>query len=272
MYSESQSKPGFSRHTQAGNGQTLRLLSYNIQTGFGASRYRHYLTQSWKHLLPNDAIRVNLDLIADVIADFDVAALQETDAGSLRSDFINQSQYLAERSHLHHWYQQINRRIGHFGQFCNSVLCRYRPDEVREFKLPGLIPGRGAMMIRYGSRQRCLTIFSIHLALGQHARKKQLAYLSELVSAYEHVVLMGDMNCQLDSYEMEYLFRHTHLMVPEEEVGSFPSWQPQRRIDHILVSPSVNVEHAQVLQHAYSDHLPVAMQIAVPLEVQLVLK
>jgi len=246
----------------------LRLLSYNIQTGFGASRFRHYLTQSWKHVLPDERTRDNLDQIAELISHYDVVALQETDAGSLRSDFINQSKYLAERSHLTHWYQQINRRMGRFGQFSNSMLCRHRPDEVRDFKLPGLIPGRGAMMVRYGNRQQGLTIFSIHLALGQNARKKQLAYLSELVSAYEHVVLMGDMNCQLDSREMEYLFSNTHLLVPEEEAESFPSWQPQRRIDHILVSPSVKVEHARVLQHPYSDHLPVAMQIAVPREVQ----
>lgn len=242
----------------------LRLLSYNIQAGFGSSRYRHYLTQSWKQLLPAPSSRENLDRIAGVISQYDLVALQETDAGSFRSDFINQSKYLSEHSHLTHWYQQINRRMGRFGQFSNSMLCRYRPDEVREFKLPGLIPGRGAMMVRYGPRQHGLTIFSIHLALGSYTRHKQLAYLSELISAHEHVVLMGDLNCQLDSREMEYLFRHTHLLVPEEEVETFPSWQPQRRIDHILVSPSVNVETAKVLEYPYSDHLPVAMQIAIP--------
>ena len=60
----------------------LRLLSYNIQAGFGSSRYRHYLTQSWKQLLPAPSSRENLDRIAGVISQYDLVALQETDAGN----------------------------------------------------------------------------------------------------------------------------------------------------------------------------------------------
>src|SRR4051794_36886538 len=31
----------------------LRLLSFNIQVEISTSRYRHYLTHGWKHLLPH---------------------------------------------------------------------------------------------------------------------------------------------------------------------------------------------------------------------------
>ncbi|MGB5306989.1 MAG: hypothetical protein WBO57_12180, partial [Gammaproteobacteria bacterium] len=37
---------------EANQGQRLRLLSYNVQAGISTARYRHYITQSWKHVLP----------------------------------------------------------------------------------------------------------------------------------------------------------------------------------------------------------------------------
>ena len=40
----------------------------------------------------------NLDKIAQLIKEFDIVALQEVDAGSLRSQFINQTEYLAKKA------------------------------------------------------------------------------------------------------------------------------------------------------------------------------
>lgn len=242
----------------------LRLLSYNIQAGIGSSRYHHYLTHSWKHLLPHGRGLANLDRIAHVIDGYDLVALQETDAGSLRSNFVNQTEYLAHRCEFPFHHYQVNRNMGRFAQHSNSLLSRIRPNEVIEYKLPGLIPGRGALMARFGPKERSLVLFIIHLALSRRARLEQLAYLADLVNAHDHVVLMGDMNCQANSPEMRFLFGKTDLCEPIEELGTFPSWRPVRNIDHILVTPTLEVHTAQVLSHAFSDHLPVAMEIALP--------
>ena len=84
-------------------GKRLRLLSFNIQVGIHTQSYKHYLTRSWQHLLPSGKRSGHLDRIASVISDFDVVALQETDGGSLRSGFVNQVQYLAERAEFPDW-------------------------------------------------------------------------------------------------------------------------------------------------------------------------
>ena len=55
----------------------LRLLSYNIQGGIAARGYRHYVTHSWKHVLPDSERLGNLDRIAELIHDFDLVGLQE---------------------------------------------------------------------------------------------------------------------------------------------------------------------------------------------------
>jgi hypothetical protein len=91
--------------------QRLRLLSYNIQVGIVYSRYRHYLTRSWKHVLPFPGRQENLDSIAEFISKFDIVGLQEVDAGSLRSNYINQAKYLAQRGGFPHCYVQTNRNM-----------------------------------------------------------------------------------------------------------------------------------------------------------------
>ncbi|HHQ43077.1 MAG TPA: endonuclease, partial [Chromatiales bacterium] len=76
---------------------TLRLLSYNIQAGIGAGRYRDYLTGSWRHVLPDRRTLANLDAIARLLRRYDLVGLQEVDGGSLRSAFLDQARYLAHR-------------------------------------------------------------------------------------------------------------------------------------------------------------------------------
>lgn len=74
----------------------LRLLSFNIQVGISTERYRHYLTRGWQHLLPHAGRATNLKRIGELLADYDLVALQEADGGSLRSGYVNQVEHLAQ--------------------------------------------------------------------------------------------------------------------------------------------------------------------------------
>ena len=94
-------------------GQKIRLLSYNIQAGISTARYRHYITHSWKHVLPHAQRFSNLDRIGQLVKEYDIVGLQELDAGSLRSGYVNLTEYLSEKSGLPFWYDQTNRRISY---------------------------------------------------------------------------------------------------------------------------------------------------------------
>ena len=124
-----------------GNPTDLNLLSFNIQVGIKTTRYRHYVTKGWKHVLPHGArVRAIYRKIADVIADYDLVALQEIDAGSLRSGFVNQVEYLADRAQFPYWYMQTNRDLGPLAQHGNGLLSRVAPSELEDHKLPGAYP------------------------------------------------------------------------------------------------------------------------------------
>jgi endonuclease/exonuclease/phosphatase family metal-dependent hydrolase len=249
--------------------QTLRLLSFNIQVGIGAYRLRHYITHSWRHVLPHTKSLDNLDRIAYLVQDFDLVALQEVDAGSLRSSFVNQIEYLAMRGHFPYWCHQTNRKLGKFAQASNGLLSKYPFTEIQAYKLPGRIPGRGALMVHYGRPDKPLVLFILHLALSRRARMMQLGFLRDIVNTYEYVILMGDFNCHPHSSEMQSLLKQTNLSEPSAHLHTFPSWRPKRPIDHILVSPSIHVASLQALDCRLSDHLPIAMEVIIPADVSL---
>lgn len=250
-------------------GQLMRLVSYNIQTGTSTSKFRDYFTQSWRHVLPTTQRMQNLTQIADMLAEYDLVGLQEVDAGSLRSGFINQTEYIANQAHFPYWFHQTNRKLGKLAQHSNGVLSRYKPSTVSDHKLPGTIPGRGALIVRFGGDKHSLIVVIMHLSLGKRNRIRQLEYVSRAVSEYNNVVIMGDMNCKPDSKEMSVLLQGANLLEPEPNLCTFPSWRPRHHLDHILVSPSISVEEVSVLSHTYSDHLPIAMSIRLPESVQI---
>ena len=240
----------------------LRLLSFNIQVGISTERYRHYLTRGWQHLLPHPGRASNLQKIGALINDYDLVALQEVDGGSLRSGFINQVEHLAQLGRFPFWYQQLNRNLGHLAQHSNGVLTRLHPSVLEDHPLPGR-QGRGAILLRFGEDKDALLVVMMHLALGPRTRTRQLAYIRELIAGHRHVVLMGDMNTHaLDLLEKSPL-RDLGLLAPQVQ-ATFPSWQPQHCLDHILLSPTLTLERVEVLPMAISDHLPVAVEIRLP--------
>ena len=241
----------------------LRLLSYNIQTGLETRRHREYVTKGWHHLVPHPQRQRNLERIAAMLAQYDLIGLQEVDAGSLRSGFIDQTEYLAHRAGFPYWRKQINRNMGHIAQHSNGLLSRFKPTSVEDHRLPGL-PGRGAMVCEFSSGGDTLAIFIVHLALGSRARRRQLDYLGELAASYRYMVLMGDLNCTCSAAEMRRLIDITGLREPSCEQPTFPSWRPERRFDHILVSDALEMVDSRVLDYPLSDHLPIAVDIRLP--------
>ncbi|MDH5257373.1 MAG: endonuclease/exonuclease/phosphatase family protein [Gammaproteobacteria bacterium] len=252
------------------NKSRIKLLSYNIQVGIASTRPHHYVTQSWKHVFPHGKQFHNLDQIADIVSDYDIVGLQEVDAGSMRSEYINQTEYLAVKAQFPYWSHQTNRRLGNIAQHSNGLLSKFDPLDIVNHKLPGRVPGRGAMVVRFGEESNPMIVVLLHLALGRKARMIQINYISELVREYEHVVVMGDMNCQPSSEEFQWLINNAGLTAPACGLNTFPSWKPTRKLDHILVSPSLVVENVSVVDVACSDHLPISMDIVIPEAIQLV--
>ncbi len=245
----------------AGPAAALRLLSCNILAGARVQRYRQYVTRGLAQVLPGPGKQANLDHLAGLLTQFDLVGLQEADAGSLRSGFLNQTQYLAQAAGMPYWSDQPNREVVRLARPANGLISRIAPREVLDFPLPGRIPGRGALLARYRLDSHTLTLVVAHLSLGPQARARQLDFIAELLHDRRHAVLMGDLNCAWPGRELERLFARTRLQVPADTPPTFPSWRPRRAIDHILAADGIQVLRRWTPDTAVSDHLPLAAEI-----------
>lgn len=246
----------------------LRLLSFNIHAATSTAGFHHYLTHSWRQLLPHSQRVANLDAVSRLVADYDMAALQEVDSGSLRSGFINQSRYIATHARMPYWFHQANRKVGTMAFPGNGFISRLQPRSVEEHRLPGAIPGRGALLLRFGGEQG-LTVAVVHLALGQRARGQQFEYLARQLAPQRHLVVMGDFNTELDHAQARAFCTALDLAAPTRELRSYPAWQPQKAIDHILVSRNLTVLQPQAVQCEVSDHCPVSLTLELPGDMDL---
>ena len=242
----------------------LKFLSANIQAGSSTRGYGDYVARSWSHVLPAGNKRGALDKIAQLAGAHDIVGLQEADPGSLRSGFTNQTHYLAQRAGFDYWSHQPNRSMGGVASSANGLLSRLEPVDVEDHALPGRIAGRGVLMARFGDGDEGLTVAIAHLSLGATSRRVQLAFIAELLHGHRHAVLMGDFNCLPDRPEMELLYKRTSLQPPSQCVPTFPSWRPQKAIDHILVSAPLALHAMRAMPAALSDHLALSIELDVP--------
>ncbi len=240
----------------------IRVLSYNIQAGIGTRRYTDYVTGSWRQLLPHHQHRDVLRQIAGLAGDFDIVGLQEADAGSLRTGFIDQTRFIAECAGFDFQHHQSNRRVGNLAHAGNGLMARWQPEDLQEYDLPGTVPGRGALCAWFTVADIRLLVMVVHLSLGAPSRQLQMTYLTEILKNNEYCIVLGDFNVSQRNPSFQKFLNDTGLQHANRDKLTFPAWQPQRGIDHLLVSPGLQVECCEVRPETYSDHLPLHAQIS----------
>ncbi len=244
------------------NEHRLRLLSFNIQAGAHTNAYREYFTRGWQTVLPHRRKLENLKQVATLARDFDVVALQEADSHSVRSGFRHQVEWLAEAAEFPYWSHQRNRALA-IAEPGNGLLTRFAPSSVIDHRLPSTIPGRGTLEVRFGEGDAALRIFIVHLSLTPAARLRQAEFIADLLGNSAHALVLGDFNCEPDSTSLAPLFARSRLQ-PAASAPSFPSWQPVRSIDQVLVTDALLLTRYQVLDLRVSDHLPIAVEVQLP--------
>lgn len=243
--------------------ERLRLLSYNIHVGTRPGHYGHYVTRAYRHLLPGPGMHTTLDHMAELMSGHDFVAVQEADAGSLRTRFVNQIEYLAKRAGFSHTGFTITRDLKPVARHALGFLSRVAPERIVEHALPSRIPGRRAMSVQFGPERGGLTLLIAHLSLGRQDQHRQLDYLSRLVSPNAPTILLGDLNCEARFIREHGGLSRGGIWVPHTTPVTFPSWRPARGLDHILATPHVEVHRLETLPHLLSDHLPILAEVSV---------
>jgi endonuclease/exonuclease/phosphatase family metal-dependent hydrolase len=240
--------------------RSLKILSYNTHVCIGASNKSESWKNIWQHILPSQGKIHNLEKISDIISSFDVVGLQESDAGSLRSNYMNHTKHLARLGGFKYWTDQVNRELI-FARHSMGFLSKHKIHSVSRHPLPGKFPGRGLLVVHLTIGNEPIAFAISHLSLGPRDRTKQAEFIGDVIREMNcSTILMGDFNCGSDSKEISVIMNKTGLRPAAKKMATYPSWKPKRDIDHFLVSEGIIIKRAGVIDFALSDHLPVAIE------------
>ncbi|MHA0902095.1 endonuclease/exonuclease/phosphatase family protein [Enterobacter ludwigii] len=213
----------------------------------------------------------------------DIIALQEVDFNTQRSAKnagtakpVNQAEMLAKAGNMH--YAECPSIDFDGGKYGTALLSRWKIDKTEQVKLSNIddreqrtacvnyitVPGMPAplaVIITHPDQDRDNAL-----------RLKQIRELMALVDKTGKnaiPVLMGDLNLVPASPEYRELRYQMNDTLPTEGDFTYPSWNPNRRIDYILTSAAQqwNVESKMTRNKEnipwgqLSDHLPLIVRL-----------
>lgn len=228
---------------------TVRVLSYNIHHGEGM-----------------DSV-VDLERIADLIreVDPDLVTLQEVDSVTTRTGGVDQAAELGRLTGLEPVYGRFMPYRG--GAYGMALLSRWPIIETTNHRLPDGEEPRTALSatVRSPVTGRPLRVVGTHFYRTAEERLAQARALAQMLTEDTiPTILAGDFNSTPDSGVMRYLARSWEVVAKGGDHLTFPSYGPEREIDHVLLRPRGRFETvAQRLlsEPVVSDHRPMVVEL-----------
>lgn len=230
---------------------TVRILAYNIHHGAGMDEV------------------IDLQRVAALIREIDpdLAALQEIDSVTVRTDGVDQAAELGRLTGLTSIFGRFMEYQG--GAYGMALLSRWPVEEFENVRLPDGAEPRTAVAARVRSPTtgRNLRFIGIHFYRTEEERLAQARRLEKhLVGDSIPTILAGDFNSRPGSAVMIHLSRGWSVVPKGEDRLTFPSYGPDREIDFVLVRPGARFEilRTRLLDEpVLSDHRPVVVDLVV---------
>lgn len=263
---EAAAEPSTGEASASKSPSTLRLLTLNLAHGRG--------TSAEPMGCPRQTVEKHLDEVARVIRreQPQVVALQEVDGPSTLTGGFDHLERLKSAAEFKHSFRGYHFDRGALGvRFCygTAILAdrelfdtHTRPFADNDLNAKGFVAARIAL------DGRSLLVVSVHLnSQSQDLRRKQASELVEFVrSAQLPTIVCGDLNAQwrYPHDAVRLLARELNLDAFEPEstaLNTFPSVNPARRIDWILISPDLKFLDSRVVNDPLSDHRAVMAEV-----------
>ena len=240
-----------------------RIVTYNVHRCVGNDR------------------RLNVARVADVLAKLkpDIVALQELDVGRARTGGVDQAHEIARRLDMAcHFHAALTVEEELYG---DAILSSLPERLVQVGPLPGYEPipmlePRGALWVEVEVAGAPVQVINTHLGLVPREQRAQAAWLAGPAWLQHPLcrgprIVLGDFNATATSEVYRTFTAHLaparRLSATQTPTATFPSPLPVLRIDHMFVSPEIEVRDVfapfETLTRVASDHLPLVMDFEV---------
>lgn len=219
-------------------------------------------TQHCKNYLKDE---IDYDIMARVINDYgaDVVGLNEMYSEGDLPEFQDQVKILSEKTELKHYYfaKAIDVDEGN-NPYGNGLLARYPIESAETLIIPDPTEQTGdegyeTRCILKARLQNGINILVVHFGLNTDEQQNAVeTVMSNLPK--EKCILMGDFNVEPDSEILTPIrerMKDTAALFKEERL-SFPSDEPEKKIDYIFVSDDIETVSADIPFVVASDHRP----------------
>ena len=222
------------------------------------------MTFNTQHCLNYKTRCIDFDLMAKTILDqgADIVGLNEMRGEGEHPEYTEQVKILSELTGMKHWYFAPAIQVKGGGPYGNGLLSKLPILQVETIPIPcpEIRTGKGYYEPRCLLKAKLegdITVLCCHFGLNDDEAERAVATV--LAHASEsRCILMGDFNLTPDSPILAPLFeqmKDTAAYFSEPQL-SFPSDQPNRKIDYLFVSRDVEVISAEIPPIVASDHRP----------------
>lgn len=230
------------KYAKPGEG-VVRILTYNVRNGRGMDEKTDY------------------ERVADVINSIhpEVAALQELDSITTRSNGVDVLKAIAEKCGMNYFYgASIPYRGGKYGI---GILSEDVPSNTSFLPLPGREEKRGLLMAEF----KDYIFFCSHFSLTEADRIASVQLISQKAKElHKRIIFAGDLNASPESEAINLLSENWINLSGKQP--TFPSSGPKECIDYIWGLSCCNyiyniIEQEVVPEKIASDHLPVFVDV-----------
>ncbi|RME55179.1 hypothetical protein D6777_01345 [Candidatus Woesearchaeota archaeon] len=241
----------------------VKLICYNVEYFTGISKGWHEYLFVWRYFKPKNVDEVIVEKLKELKPD--ILALIELDVENSRTK-RDEISFIKNKLSLYHAIKAIKysfkgiksilKHVPHLKYQGNAIISKYKIYDVKTHSLK-----KGIHNIVIEAKINCpypVRLILAHLSLRKKARLKQLKELANIINSHTvPTILMGDLNTQKN--DITVLLNSTYLSdaIKLKDYKTFPSWNPQKHLDYVLVSPSIKIKDYKILKYNFSDHLPI---------------
>ncbi|TET39041.1 MAG: hypothetical protein E3J72_01445 [Planctomycetota bacterium] len=254
---------------------TLKVMSLNVAHGRGLSM------QPVKQFFEDrETIESNLTEIAKLISreSPDVVALQEADGPSFWSGDFNHVDFIAKRAGYEHSFRGEHMCTGIGSRklsYGTALLSRFPLSQQNSFRFARSLPTprKGFVVAEVtmpGPGNLQVDVVSVHLDfLRKGARERQISLMiKKLSERKKRLIVMGDMNHTWEGREnnLRILAEKLNLKAfkpAEPGMSTFPSKEPKKCLDWILILQELEFVSYRVLSDKVSDHLGIMAEVGI---------
>lgn len=233
---------------QAGSGNGVTVITYNIQSGFSRDNY-------W-----------DLEATARVIEDSgaEVVILQEVGRGWLVTSGNDELLWLSRRLDMPYaWGPASSDDL-----WGNAILSRFpiTSEKVVKFDSTENLK-RSALLVEIDTGSEQLTAIATHLDNPDEASEARAEQVNQLIALLEFdnpTIIAGDFNMPPNDPLVQSVIQAGLVDAGSAAGATGPTSEDGRRIDYIFVTQDLTISQAAIIDSDASDHRPVTVTLELP--------